>query len=401
MNVNEELDERNQQSWLARFAQERQDLSISVDEALNDPNMQELFWIEEDREASSIYPVVPDKKESLFPPRLSLQSRMVMTVRSDGEAGTAAEANHLPSTHATPVSSPAPALINNIPTTESAATGPLSPLLSDQALTSFMGQKASSLAAIADIEVCTASTTGAFSVHELTRDLFPTPSQGTQSGSMPAVRARRTSEQTAPEGQKKRLAGRNTRVRLEVVPGAQSSKQGQQNRTRTSPQLPTIPPSVARQETTQSMQKQATSPLIPARPIPSSRERSPQRAGSAEAMMTTNARLAALARQDDERRRMTWGRLQAAATHKGVVAATARGALSGHGYFASGQGEVTINNPYVTEHSVVLVTLTSNPGPVVVQYVSLKPQIGFTIHLTAPTTQHTSFNYILLLGELF
>ena len=83
------------------------------------------------------------------------------------------------------------------------------------------------------------------------------------------------------------------------------------------------------------------------------------------------------------------------------MGATARGALSGSGYFMRGQSEVTINNPYVTERSVILVTLTSNPGPTVVQYVSLKPQAGFTVHLTAPTMQRTSFNYILLLGELF
>jgi len=62
---------------------------------------------------------------------------------------------------------------------------------------------------------------------------------------------------------------------------------------------------------------------------------------------------------------------------------------------------VTVANPHITASSVVLVSLTSNPGPVVVQYVSLQPYNGFTVHLTAPTTMRATFNYIVLLGELF
>ncbi|GAC1496727.1 MAG: hypothetical protein NVS2B12_00310 [Ktedonobacteraceae bacterium] len=78
-----------------------------------------------------------------------------------------------------------------------------------------------------------------------------------------------------------------------------------------------------------------------------------------------------------------------------------RRALSGTGAFEPGQGEAIVVNRHVTEASVVLVTLTANPGPVVVQYVTLRPRIGFTVHLTAPSTMRTSFNYIVLLGELF
>jgi hypothetical protein len=81
--------------------------------------------------------------------------------------------------------------------------------------------------------------------------------------------------------------------------------------------------------------------------------------------------------------------------------AFARGLLSGQGTFVSGQSDVTIANSQVTERSVVLVTLTSNPGPVVVQYVSLQPGIGCTVHLTAPCQMKTTFNYLVLPGELF
>jgi hypothetical protein len=75
--------------------------------------------------------------------------------------------------------------------------------------------------------------------------------------------------------------------------------------------------------------------------------------------------------------------------------------LSGSGMFESGQRDVMIPNSHITASSVVVPMLTSNPGPVVVQYVSLHPHIGFTLHLTAPATAKTSFNYIILLGELF
>jgi hypothetical protein len=44
--------------------------------------------------------------------------------------------------------------------------------------------------------------------------------------------------------------------------------------------------------------------------------------------------------------------------------------------------------------------LSSDPGPVVVQYVSLQPGTGFTIHLSAPTKMKTTFNYAVFQGEL-
>lgn len=72
------------------------------------------------------------------------------------------------------------------------------------------------------------------------------------------------------------------------------------------------------------------------------------------------------------------------------------GVIWSSGMFECGQREAIISCPYVTAGSVVMATLTSNPGPVVVQYVSLQPQTSFTVHLTAPTTVRTFFNYMLL-----
>jgi hypothetical protein len=97
----------------------------------------------------------------------------------------------------------------------------------------------------------------------------------------------------------------------------------------------------------------------------------------------------------------TGTRLSAIDASRGKSGPASRKELSGSGVFEAGQSDATVVNRYVTETSVVLITLTANPGPVVTQYVTLRPRIGFTVHLTAPTTMRASFNYIVLLGELF
>ncbi len=79
----------------------------------------------------------------------------------------------------------------------------------------------------------------------------------------------------------------------------------------------------------------------------------------------------------------------------------AREKLSGSAVFPQGQAEVTIANSHISPSSVVVVTLTGDPGPVVVQYISLLPEFGFTVHLSAPTPANTPFNYVILMGELF
>ena len=79
----------------------------------------------------------------------------------------------------------------------------------------------------------------------------------------------------------------------------------------------------------------------------------------------------------------------------------AREKLSGTSQFLQGQGEITIENSHVSASSVVMVNLLGNPGPVVVQYYTLLPDYGFKVHLSAPVTVNTPFNYVILLGELF
>lgn len=83
------------------------------------------------------------------------------------------------------------------------------------------------------------------------------------------------------------------------------------------------------------------------------------------------------------------------------VSTSTRGKLSGSSTFEQGQEEASIANPLISASSVVIVTLIGDPGPVVVHYVTLQPETGFTVHLSAPAVKKTLFNYVILMTELF
>jgi hypothetical protein len=91
-----------------------------------------------------------------------------------------------------------------------------------------------------------------------------------------------------------------------------------------------------------------------------------------------------------------------AIAEKQVGASTStRGKLSGSSTFEPGHEEASITNPLISSSSVVIVTLIGDPGPVVIHYVTLQPEIGFTVHLSAPAVKKTLFNYVILMTELF
>ena len=73
-----------------------------------------------------------------------------------------------------------------------------------------------------------------------------------------------------------------------------------------------------------------------------------------------------------------------------------RADVSGSGKFECGQADVAVANTHITATSVVVVMLAGDPGPVVVQYISLQPTIGFTVHLSASTKFETPFNYTII-----
>ena len=86
---------------------------------------------------------------------------------------------------------------------------------------------------------------------------------------------------------------------------------------------------------------------------------------------------------------------------KGKIERVESGSLAGYGFIKQGQRDVMITNPHVSLSSVVVVTLVEDPGPVVVKYISLHPQIGFSLHFSDAAELDARFNYIILLGELF
>jgi len=95
----------------------------------------------------------------------------------------------------------------------------------------------------------------------------------------------------------------------------------------------------------------------------------------------------------------TEGRIETLTPISTVTVRTALAVLSGSGKFESGQSDIAIAHAHITTTSVVVVMLASDPGPVVVQYVSLQPTFGFTVHLSAPTKNATTFNYVIMQGE--
>ena len=86
---------------------------------------------------------------------------------------------------------------------------------------------------------------------------------------------------------------------------------------------------------------------------------------------------------------------------KGKVGKVASGSLAGSGILKQGQQDLMVTNTHISSSSVVIVTLVEDPGPVVVKYISLHPQIGFTLHFSDSVEAVARFNYVILMGELF
>jgi hypothetical protein len=86
---------------------------------------------------------------------------------------------------------------------------------------------------------------------------------------------------------------------------------------------------------------------------------------------------------------------------KGKTGSAASGSLAGSGVLKQGQRDVVVTNTYISSSSVVIVTLVEDPGPVVVKFITLQPQIGFTLHFSDSAETEARFNYVILMGELF
>jgi len=359
MALREERSERNQQTWHSRLERERQDLSASVEAALVDNSVLEQQWQDESDEQERPRPTTGGT--TLVPPRLSLQSKMLPAVRSGGfiEAATNSH-SAVPSNSAVEQKSPPQ------------NTGMLA-RLAQRFTSSFAAIGGSTKSGSLQQANPSTSARETISTQDTGEDLPPTSrmetSKSTEYPDVPLVRVIDTAPPTSsvveakpPEGGKQRSLKRNGKVRLETA------------EMHAIPKTP-MPPKIEEQETGASMLASDV------------REALDRQQESLDADRHENENAVA--------------RSSVLEMFNGELGVAARGTLSGSGTFESGQGDVTIANERITASSVVLVTLTTNPGPVVVQYISLQPQVGFTVHLTAPVIMHTTFNYVVLLGELF
>jgi hypothetical protein len=86
---------------------------------------------------------------------------------------------------------------------------------------------------------------------------------------------------------------------------------------------------------------------------------------------------------------------------KGKTGRVASGSLAGSGDIKQGQRDVMVKNSHISSSSVVIVTLVEDPGPIVVKFITLYPQIGFSLHFSDSAEAEARFNYVILMGELF
>ena len=89
------------------------------------------------------------------------------------------------------------------------------------------------------------------------------------------------------------------------------------------------------------------------------------------------------------------------AVAKGKINRAASESLAGSGVLKQGQRDMMVTNTHITSSSVVIVTLVEDPGPVVIKYITLHPQIGFTLHFSDSAEAEARFNFVILKGELF
>jgi hypothetical protein len=391
MVLNEKHNEQSQQKWSSRVKRERMNLSASVEESLEDTTADELVGGEEAEERGGSSR--SGQGRGVFPPRLSLQSRSVPALRTD--------ISHETNVNASPV----------LPVAQEQEREP-APLQNTNILKRFAQRLTSSFAAIGGHPQLEVIEPPGLSLEEegVQSESVPVSKevdegiQQVQGLVEPLLQERGSSQRPIPSDDsddgprdrqsKQRLAGRATRIHLETPPRIVPTTLRQ--------------PEEAKTETASSNTLQRANSIDVNEPLPRVENNmiglpTAVSTGSdlQEIANSTGSSLPTPSQRMPVGANTTGARLPAVDAMKGKSGGAARRELSGSGVFEPGQGDATIVNRYVTEASVVLVTLTANPGPVVIQYVTLRPRIGFTVHLTAPTTMRASFNYIVLLGELF
>ncbi|RAQ98336.1 hypothetical protein [Thermogemmatispora tikiterensis] len=404
----EQQQQQEELHWRRRAERGRKRLSASVEDVLAERTSNEPLEEEESGEEELVRARQADARPAgQIPPRLSLQSRELATPSAAGGAATERESLR-------PAAAPA---------TEGSAARESDreeeeKLVANRVLAAFARRVTASLAALGKVRQpgqrspapvtavlpalpaeseAGASSTSANAI--VTTPSVPGPApepptekplmvsssnvaippvgSGHESGVREATGARvpaalpQSRETTRPSSQ--RLAGRTTRVRLEAAPKLASPPSALAGPGLTAPSQTTRPlPTLG--SGYPSPAGAAPRPSPSALPSPSERSLPPSPSGPA-------------ARP---------GRQEWPAPAVASIPLPPFRWQIGKSCFTRGQGEIAVNCPAVSETSVVLVTLTGDPGPVVVQYVSLQPGRGFTVHLSAPTQRETPFHYVVL-----
>ncbi len=344
MTLREERNEQNKQAWRAHLEQERLDLSLSVEETLIDDGALAQHWQDELDEQDDSQPATGGT--GIVPPRLSLQSVMLPAVQPERFIIATTDPHQIASSHVEEEA-------------EQKSSGMLA-RLARRFTSSFAAVKPEvpqQQAAVSPSEKSFPQDMEAYRSTPASGQ-FPAP---TDSFDAPLVQVIDTTSSFAPsvemppsqpQHKKRRSLKRNGKVRLETTEQPALSKAS-------------LFPRVEDQETGEELLAADVRDAL-------SRHQAPSTIPEQSNSTTGNALSTAIQRS-----------------------------ISGSGAFKSEQGEVMVANSYITAASVVLVTLTTNPGPVVVQYISLQPEVGFTVHLTAPVATHTTFNYVIVQADTF
>ena len=349
MALYEDRDSHAKQHWQARLTRERQSISESVEETLADTSSQEQWLDDEQQYAHENHSL---SSTELVPPRLSLQSKVQPSVRPASfvqsvtaeieaqQAGTKKKEEHQKPQ-------------------------------STNILTRFAQRFTSSIAAIMQppdepVWMPTRNEQDATIPHERHLATLPPtysvlPIENVQMPTVVEAIPATPSQPTTPAVKSnQRLAGHTAKVRLQTA------------------QTPKMTPYPGENDV-YSWSQETNEPL-----------REP---------LTLNVRLREKVQgvcPTDQPTEIVSGKeihsqLEASTTHS-----SSTGCMSffGTGTFERGQSELMVRNTHTIATSVVHVTLTSNPGPTLVQYISLHPAVGFTLHLTAPAITKTMFNYV-------
>ena len=352
MALHEEHDPHAKQYWQARLARERQSISESVEETLADPSSQEQ-WLDDEQQYMLVDRALSSTE--LVPPRLSLQSKVQPSVR--------------PASFVQSVTAEIAAQQEGAKEREEYQKPQ-----STNILTRLAQRLTSSFAAIvqpSEEPIWMPTRREQDESFSQERHLAPLPSTyavaPTENVQMPtvveAIPATPSQPASPPVKSNQRLAGRTTKVHLQTTPTSKTTPYPREN-------------------DIYSWSRETNEPLREPLTVNVRFREKVQGVPSTEPSTEI-----ALGKE-------THVQHETNATCSPNAACTS---FFGTGTFEKEQSELMVRNAHTVATSVVHVTLTSNPGPTLVQYISLHPSVGFTLHLTAPVTTKTTFNYVLFI----